>query len=172
MGTTVEAVNISIISSAKQARKEMSNFKLKGGEAWSIHLRPVDVVQLLQVSSTSKQPVDPKIAAILDEFRDIYRSELPPVMVDRDIKTDIPEAFLSIPTVEGAETHMHRPFPMSEGEKEVLQQLLIDMLQKGFIEETADWNGWSSPVFLLRKPGPPRVNVLQQFRLIVDYRDR
>ena len=44
------------------------------------------------------------------------------------------------------------------------------MLQKGFIEETADWNGWSSPVFLLRKPGPPRVNVLQQFRLIVDYR--
>ena len=42
---------------------------------------------------------------------------------------------------------------MSHGEILILQQLLADLIEKGYVEPTDPMSQWSAPVMILRKSG-------------------
>ena len=62
-----------------------------------------------------------------------------------------------------------RPFPMSHGDILILQQLLADLIEKGYVEPTDPMSQWSAPVMILRKSGT-REGVTNQYRLVTDFR--
>jgi hypothetical protein len=137
-------------------------------DKYVINLKSVNVSNEELQKHTGRGSVHPQVEALLKEFSDVAVSSLPRA-IERQEGVDIDEAFLKIPLKEGATPKAHRPFPMSQGEMLVLQQMLTELLEKNYIEPTTNSSGWSAPIFLLRKPGT-REGVLQQFRLIVDFR--
>ena len=70
---------------------------------------------------------------------------------------------------EGAIPVKMRPFPMSHGEILILQQLLADLIEKGYVEPADPMSQWSASVMILRKSGT-RGGVTNQYRLVTDFR--
>ena len=62
-----------------------------------------------------------------------------------------------------------RPFPMAHGEILILQQLLADLIEKGYVEPADPMSQWSAPVMILRKSGT-REGITNQYRLVTDFR--
>ena len=164
---TLESADIQMLQGVRNMRRY---FKKNQGQLdrylLQISCLKVSAVDLKKASAGGV--INPQVQEILREFSDVCRDDLP-VLREREQGADVDEAFLKIPLKEGATPKMHRPFPMSHGEILVLQQMLAELMEKHYIEETDNSSGWSAPIFLLRKPGQ-RDGVLQQFRLIVDFR--
>ena len=74
-----------------------------------------------------------------------------------------------IPLKDGAVPVKRRPIPMSAGEQAIVIELITDLLDKNYIEETSNSSLWSAPIILLRKPGN-RIGITNQWRIATDYR--
>ena len=81
----------------------------------------------------------------------------------------MPNAQMKILVKEGAIPVKMRPFPMSHGEILILQQLLADLIDKGYVEPADPMSQWSAPVMILRKSGT-REGITNQYRLVTDFR--
>ena len=158
------AANIKCLHTERDMRRFLAREEGKLDQ-YMVRIRNVSAGELR--SAGEERKIDPRIQALLDEFH--VGIDRMPHAVEREQGVDMPEAFLNIPLKDGARPQRSRPLPMSSGEKLVLQSMLAELLEKGYIEETDGSSGWSAPVFLIRKPGTREGN-LQQFRLIVDMR--
>ena len=65
----------------------------------------------------------------------------------------MPNESMRIPLIEGAIPVKVRAFPMSHGEINILQQLLADLIEKGYVEPADPMSQWCDPVMILRKSG-------------------
>ena len=116
-----------------------------------------------------QNPVAAVLQAVLDDFPDIFREDLPMDLPTQ--RQDQPNSIHKIPLLEGAEPVKVRTLPMSQGQRLLLMELLKELLDKGYISPAPDNSQWSAPIFLLKKgdgnkPGPVSAN----WRLITDFR--
>ena len=115
------------------------------------------------------QPVEAVLQEVLDDFKDIFREDLPLDLPSQ--RQDQPNSIHHIPLIEGAMPVKVRTLPMSWGQRLKLAELLTELLDKGYISPAPDNTQWSAPIFLLKKgegnkPGPVSLN----WRLITDFR--
>ena len=76
---------------------------------------------------------DPRIVELVERYRSrMFSDRVPTNRPQPD--PDMPNARLKIPLKDGAIPVKMRPFPMSHGEILILQQLLADLIEKGYVE--------------------------------------
>ena len=56
-----------------------------------------------------------------------------------------------IPLVDRAVPHKQRAIPMSAPQQVILQELLQDLVQKGYIVPVTGYSAWAAPVFVSQK---------------------
>ena len=78
-------------------------------------------------------------------------------------------AQMDIPIIEGSIPVKLRAYNMTNAELRVLQELLRDLLEKGYIEKCTNSSSWAAPIMLIRKEGN-REGVTNQWRIVTDYR--
>ena len=105
----------------------------------------------------------------LDQYLEIFSERVPEDAVDLRNSIQDPLAIHKIPLKDGALPVKRRAIPMSAGEQAIVMELLKDLLEKNYIEETNNSSLWSAPIILLRKPGN-RVGLTNQWRIVTDYR--
>jgi hypothetical protein len=109
------------------------------------------------------------IKPLLEKYAHIFRDNLPLDLPQQRLNQ--PNSVHKIPLKEGATPVKVRPIPMSYGEQLILQELLQELLQKGYISPAPANCPWAAPIFLLKKgdgtaPGPASA----RWRIITDYR--
>ena len=62
-----------------------------------------------------------------------------------------------------------RAFPMSHGEQLIMEALIKDLIEKGYVEPADPGVKWACPVMLLKKKGN-RPGIPNQFRMVCDFR--
>ena len=119
-------------------------------------------------NKSEKRPLPKIIQDILDKNKDLLVSLVP---------TDLPDArgtdgsaHMSIPLIDGSIPVKLRPYNMSNAELRVLQELLKDLVEKGYIERCTNRSSWAAPIMLIRKGGN-REGVTNQWRIVTDYRE-
>ena len=91
------------------------------------------------------------VKGLLEEHEDIFREMIPEDSPDANIGLVDPTAQHTIPLIDGAVPVKMRPYAMSAAEMEILQIILQDLIEKGYIEEKPGFSNWSAPIMLLRK---------------------
>lgn len=112
-------------------------------------------------------PPNPAVVPLLDEHQDIFSRTVP------DPSSQPPNVVLN----PGMEIHLKpgsrpikcRPFPLSKGEMVIVQHLVADLVNKGYVEESDPNCPWAAPMILLRKSGS-RQGISNQFRIVCDFR--
>ena len=104
---------------------------------------------------------------ILDKNKDLLVSLVPRDLPDAR-GTD-GSAHMSIPLIDGSVPVKLRPYSMSNAELRVLQELLKDLVEKGYIERCTNRSSWAAPIMLIRKGGN-REGVTNQWGIVTDYR--
>ncbi len=140
-----------------------------------ISVMAVSVEDLLGAAEEAEPVVRPPtvvpelLRPVLAEYQHIFRTDLPPDLPAR--RADQPNSLHRIPLIEGAMPVKVRKIPLSWGEREVVEEILTELLDKGYISPASPTCPWSAPIFLLKKgngdkPGPASA----RWRIITDYR--
>jgi len=163
---TIRTLNGSDVNSYFSSANKADNgpidalFAVSVSECGEITAQPAEEV---------KRDIHPLLAAKIAKFPDIFRTDLPTDLPEQ--RQGQPNSIHKIPLVDGAEPVKVRPIPMSYGEQLILQELLQELLEKGYISPAPRNCPWSAPIILLKKgagdrPGP----VSARWRIITDYR--
>ena len=113
------------------------------------------------------QPQPPELQSLLNRYPDVFSARVPDPATRRPTK--IIDNGMVINVLPGTQPISLRPFQVSEGEMAIIQELIADLLVKGYIEDAPATSRWSAPVMLVKKPGN-RVGITNQYRLVTDFR--
>jgi RNase H-like domain found in reverse transcriptase/Reverse transcriptase (RNA-dependent DNA polymerase)/Integrase zinc binding domain/Integrase core domain len=128
------------IISTRQARKELKTAKF--------------FTVIYVTAPDAETPTDPELTALLDEFQDVFKSELPGLPPERT-------TFHTIPLKPGAEPPSRRMHRLSKLEhEETIRQTRL-LLQKGLIEPSH--SPYGAPILFVSKPDGT-------LRMCVDFR--
>jgi hypothetical protein len=130
---------------------------------------PVKSAVVEPVKVEANRDLSEALAALSVEYDDVQKTQLP-LPSERTGGEFLPESVMKIALKEGATPRRFRPIPLSHGESLVMKEIIAEMLDKQFIEESNNDSGWSAPVFLLRKPGNREGTACNKFRLLTDLR--
>ena len=112
--------------------------------------------------------IDQRIPDLADTYKQsLFRDRVP--FPRKEPTGEMPNELMRIPVIEGAIPVKVRAFPMSHGEINILQQLLADLIEKGYVEPADPMSQWCAPVMILRKSGN-REGITNQYRLVTDFR--
>ena len=122
-----------------------------------------------EMAFQQKGDIPGPIQEVLEEFKDagVFRKLLPEDNPDLQRKEGV--GVHRIPLIDKAVPHKQRPIPMSAPQQLILQELLQDLVRKGYIVPVSGYSAWAAPVLLVKKPGN-REGVTNQWRLVTDYR--
>ena len=116
-----------------------------------------DSVYLVQsiTNEETQEDLDPRVAAILENYKDVFSDELP-------IETPLPrETYHIIPLVEGAKPIQSRQYKMSDEQIKILTKTIQDLKRQNIIEPST--SPWRTPVILVKKK-------TGDWRMVLDYR--
>ena len=114
------------------------------------------------------KPDKNKIPKIIQDLLEEFIDRMVPLLPEDlpDARSTDGSAQMDIPIIEGSIPVKLRAYNMSNAELRVLQELLRDLLEKGYIERCTNSSNWAAPIMLIRKGGNREV-VTNQWRIVV-----
>ena len=109
----------------------------------------------------------PRFYQIIQDNKILFRMTVPEPS-ERE-KSDIIGEGMDIKIKPDALPAQMRAFPMSKGEQIIMQALIADLIEKGYVEPASPGVKWACPVMLLKKKGD-RLGIPNQFRMVCDFR--
>ena len=103
-----------------------------------------------------KGDIPAQIQEVLDEYKDIgvFRKLLPEDTPGLQRSDGV--GVHRIPLVDRAVPHKQRAIPMSAPQQVILQELLQDLVQKGYIVPVTGYSAWAAPVLVVKSQATGR----------------
>ena len=116
-------------------------------------------------TATIKDIKEPRLQALVEQYKDIFREDLPL----EEVHGRVEQSFHEIPLEDGAHPLKMRPIPVSGPKLEIMHEMIAKLVKNGVLEKGDLQSPWGSPILLLRKAGN-RPGLSNAYRLVCDYR--
>ena len=118
-------------------------------------------------TTTECIPHPPAFTSLLHDYKDAF-SRTVPEPANRKQSAIIGEG-MEIPLIPGALPVNVRGFNPSAGEMKIINYMVADLVNLGYVEPSSPHSKWGAPIMLVKKPGD-RLGVSNMFRLVTDFR--